>query len=242
MLQSNSCFWVKSTHTILQVFRLTTSGLFTAAVTPVSVLHPISYIPCFHPSLLHPAPPSHPCCHSKPVFLHTSSLCWSHKYPILPRTPACYCCLSKSPSQTNKSKPETDSWSVTEIAIPAKPSEAKADQQEIRWAWQTSVLRSWKLRTKLVTYYLQRQFCTTSLLQKRNYFLFDSAAFAYSWLGRSCLQSSVELCSPALLWVDSCNHNEPCGKLVPDLENFYFQLDQLLIYENEFVIIRGKRN
>ena len=41
----------------------------------------------------------------------------------------------------------------------------------------------------------------------------------------------------------SCSRNEPHGKLVPDLEigqleSFYFQVDQLLIYENEYAIAK----
>lgn len=100
--------------------------------TPSPIFH------VFQPSLLHPAPPSHPCCHTKPVFLYTASFCWSHKYPILPRTPACYCCLYKSAdlhhrqTKVNQRQTPDQLWKLSSQLNQVNKGRPRRDQT--RWA------------------------------------------------------------------------------------------------------------
>lgn len=121
-------------------FYLTTSELFTAVVSPASSLCPISYhpvsalLPCCILHLLLGVPAVVPS-----LFFSTLHHCAGVIY-ISFYLEYLLVCINiyifiencKCPSQTNKSKTETDTWSIREIAMTAKPSKAKADQEEFR--------------------------------------------------------------------------------------------------------------
>lgn len=194
--------------------------MFTAVASPMPSLCPISHPPMSVP-LLHLLPHV-PAAIPSPDFSTLHHCAGVVNIPLY--LEPCLLLLSvekcRSPSQTNKCKTETGTWSVTEIATAVKMSKANADQEEFRqdrpdvppsWGLANSGQTLWPFTCKGNTV-LQGFTATNKELMVVLFcciYLLSTRKNPLAKLGRI---------HAVLLWGGSCSCSEPCGKLVPDLE------------------------